>query len=161
MRLVPEAAAATPRVSRDGRTYTFTIRRGLRFNTGEAVTARTFVATINRNLRSRGEVTLPLGDIVGAEEVREGKAEQASGLRANGNRLMITLVEPAPDFQFRSTLAGFCAVPVGLPVDPEGVGAPFPPPARTTCRAGCAAAGSRSCETGATVADGRTMSPAT
>ena len=69
VRLAPEAATAPPRVSRDGRTYTFTIRRGLRFNTGEAVTARTFVATLNRNLRSGGEVTIPLGDIVGADEV--------------------------------------------------------------------------------------------
>ena len=126
MRLVPEAATAAPRVSRDGRTYTFTIRRDLRFNTGEAVTARTFVATVNRNLRSGGEVSGPLGDIVGADEVRDGKAEQASGLRASGNRLVITLVEPSPDFLYRTALAGFCAVPVGLPVDPEGIGAPFP-----------------------------------
>ena len=51
---------------------------------------------------------------------------QASGLHASGNRLAITLVEPAPDFQFRTTLSSFCAVPVGLPVDPEGIGAPLP-----------------------------------
>lgn len=125
VRLVPEAATGI-RVSRDGRTYTFPIRRGLRFNTGEAVTARTFVATIDRNLRSGGEVTHPLSDIVGAVDVLDGKADHAAGVRANGRRLAITLSEPAPDFPFRTTLSSFCAVPVGLPVDPEGVGAPFP-----------------------------------
>jgi peptide/nickel transport system substrate-binding protein len=125
-RLIPEGAAAMPRVSRDGMTYTFTIRRGLRFNTGDAVTARTFVATVNRNLRSKGEVTHSLFDIVGAPDVLEGKAGEASGIRANGNRLTITLSNPAPDFLYRTTLLGFCAVPVGLPVDPEGLGAPFP-----------------------------------
>src|SRR5947199_6548963 len=34
--LQPEAAVGLPRVSRDGRTYTFTVRSGFRFNTGEA-----------------------------------------------------------------------------------------------------------------------------
>jgi peptide/nickel transport system substrate-binding protein len=33
-RIVPEAATSLPRVSSDGRTYTFTIRRGLRFSNG-------------------------------------------------------------------------------------------------------------------------------
>src|SRR5439155_2016338 len=41
-RLVPEAATGYPAVSRDGKSYTFTIRHGIRFNTGEAVTAQSF-----------------------------------------------------------------------------------------------------------------------
>jgi peptide/nickel transport system substrate-binding protein len=67
-----------------------------------------------------------LSDIVGAGDVLDGKAEQAGGARASGNRLSITLAQPAPDFLYRTTLPGFCAVPVGLPIDPEGLGAPFP-----------------------------------
>ena len=38
-RLAPDAATGFPRVSNDGRTYTFTIKRGLRFSDGSAVTA--------------------------------------------------------------------------------------------------------------------------
>src|SRR4051812_30660061 len=38
-RVTPEVAAAMPRVSDGGRTYTFRVREGFRFNTGEAVTA--------------------------------------------------------------------------------------------------------------------------
>src|SRR4051794_12966354 len=36
--LVPDAARGMPTVSADGRTYTFTLKRGLRFSTGEVVT---------------------------------------------------------------------------------------------------------------------------
>ena len=37
LRLIPEIAADYPDVSRDGRTYTFTIRKGFRFTTGAPV----------------------------------------------------------------------------------------------------------------------------
>src|SRR5262245_47349290 len=49
-RLVPEVAAGYPNVSPDGRTYTFTIRNGYRFSTGEKVTAASFAHEINRVL---------------------------------------------------------------------------------------------------------------
>ena len=124
--LIPEAAARFPTVSRDGRTYTFRIRRNLRFNTGERVTAQTFVGAINRTLRLRGAPAFLLRDIVGAEDVREGRARFAAGVRARGDRLVITLERPAPDFVYRTASSGYCAVPSGLPDDPEGVRAPLP-----------------------------------
>ncbi len=51
-RLVPEVAAAMPRVSADGRTYTFRIRRGFRFSppSNQEVTAETFKYSIERAL---------------------------------------------------------------------------------------------------------------
>src|SRR6266487_752135 len=48
--LVPEVAKAYPSVSRDGKTYTFTVRSGFRFNTGEKVTPVSFAHQINRVL---------------------------------------------------------------------------------------------------------------
>ena len=47
--LVPEVAAGFPTITNNGKTYTFTIRTGYRFNTGQAVTAKSFVDTFNRN----------------------------------------------------------------------------------------------------------------
>src|SRR5215207_10286502 len=47
-RPVPEAAAGYPIVSRDGRTYTFTVRHGLRFADGTRLAARNFAYAIER-----------------------------------------------------------------------------------------------------------------
>ena len=49
-RIVPEVATSYPSVSGDGRTFTFTIRRGFRFATGEQVTGASFAHEINRVL---------------------------------------------------------------------------------------------------------------
>ena len=46
-RLVPEVASGY-RVSKDGRIYTFTIRKGFRFSNGAAVTAKNFKYAIDR-----------------------------------------------------------------------------------------------------------------
>ena len=50
--LKAEVAEALPRRSADGKTYTFTIRKGLRFSppSNEPITARTFKHTIERSL---------------------------------------------------------------------------------------------------------------
>lgn len=48
--LEPEVAAAPPKMSRDGKTYTFTLRRGFRFSDGKPVDARAFAHAINRTL---------------------------------------------------------------------------------------------------------------
>jgi peptide/nickel transport system substrate-binding protein len=49
-RLVPELASDYPKISNGGRTYTFTIRKGVRFSTGAPVTAQDVAHTINRLL---------------------------------------------------------------------------------------------------------------
>jgi peptide/nickel transport system substrate-binding protein len=126
-RLVPEVAAAPPKVSRDGKTYTFTLRRGFRFSDGKPVDARAFARAINRtlapDLRSLG--TRYMDDIVGARAVQARRATTAKGVIARGYRLVIRLVRPLGDFPARTSMPFFCAVPPNLPADPEGRGA-FP-----------------------------------
>ena len=48
--LVPEAATGPPKVSGGGRTYTFMVRKGLRFSDGKPVQASAFARAINRAL---------------------------------------------------------------------------------------------------------------
>ena len=126
-RPVPEVAAAPPKVSRDGKTYTFTLRRTFRFSDGKRVDARAFARAINRTLapglRSLG--TKYMEDIVGADAVRAGRARSARGVVASGYRLVIHLKQPLGDMPHRVTMPFFCAVPPNLPADPEGRGA-FP-----------------------------------
>jgi peptide/nickel transport system substrate-binding protein len=125
--LVPEVAAAPPKVSANGKTYTFTLRRNFRFSDGKRVDARAFARAINRTLapglRSLG--TRYMEDIVGARAVQSGRAPNASGVIARGYRLIIHLVQPLGDFPARTSMPFFCAVPPNLPADPEGRGA-FP-----------------------------------
>ena len=127
-RVVPEVAAAYPRVSRDGRTFTFTIKKGVRFSTGARVTPVAFAHEINRVLdpAMKSPWVDRAADIVGAQDVIDGKAATVRGVRALGNKLIIQLTAPAPDLPARMTLASFCAVPPNLPADPEGARAPLP-----------------------------------
>jgi peptide/nickel transport system substrate-binding protein len=125
-KLAPEVAAAAPRISNGRRTYTFTIRKAVRFSNGAPVTARSFSHAINRILNPTMESGSAgfFGDIVGAQDVIDGKAPTASGIVARRDTLVIRLTKPVGDFLER--LTGVCAVPENLPVDPEGVGAPLP-----------------------------------
>jgi peptide/nickel transport system substrate-binding protein len=126
LRVVPEVAAGHPRVSPDGRTYTFTIRPGFRFSNGAPVTAASFARAFARALApSMGSPGgAYMADVVGAKTVRAG--EPPAGVSARGNRLVVRLTRPAPDFPARMTMPFFCAVPPNLPLDPEGIGAPLP-----------------------------------
>jgi peptide/nickel transport system substrate-binding protein len=126
-RLVPEVAIRAPSVSRDGKTWTFTLRSGFRFSNGDPVRASAFARAIARTLapgvESPGaEYTR---EIVGAEDVQAGRTALPAGVVARGNRLVVRFKRPVPDFPARTTMPFFCAVPPALPADPEGVSA-FP-----------------------------------
>lgn len=122
-RLVPELAAGLPQASRDAMAHTFTVRNGFRFSDGTPVRASAFAWAIHRTLAPR--VQSPGGqytrDIVGAAAFRDGRASSISGITARGNRLVVRFTRPVPDFPARMAQLFFCAVPPGLPADPEGV----------------------------------------
>jgi len=122
-RVVPEVAADYPKISRNGKTYTFTLRSGFRFSDGTPVRASAFAHAINRSL-ARG-VDSPgaryTGDIVGAADVQAGRTTAAAGVVARGNTLVIRFTRPVVDFAAKTTMPFFCAVPPKLPSDPEGL----------------------------------------
>jgi YVTN family beta-propeller protein len=95
--LVPDAARSWPTITNGGRTYTFTIRPGLRFSSGQGVTATTFKYSLER----------------------EGPPGYA-GLVAHGNTLTIRLKKPAPDLPAVLAQPYSCAVPIGTPKDTNG-----------------------------------------
>ena len=126
-RMRAEAAVALPRVSRDGKTYTFTVKRGFRFSNGAPVTAANFAESIHRSLdpKMQSPAAHFIEDIVGAKAVLERKATRASGVVAKGQTLTVRLTKVAPDFLARLTMQFFPAIPVGLPRIAEGVDAPM------------------------------------
>jgi peptide/nickel transport system substrate-binding protein len=129
-RVVPELAAGFPRISDGRRTYVFTIRKGLRFNTGAPVTAADVAFTINRilNPKLQSPTSGAFSSVVGAQDVLAGRARQASGIRASGRTLTIKLTHPVGDF-VENAGTSLCVLPAGLPLQPEGVTAPVPSPA--------------------------------
>src|SRR5215212_2396934 len=78
-RLTPEVAVGLPAVSRNGKVYTFTLRKNFRFADGSQVTAANFVAALNRNLQPKmsSPATTFSEDVVGAKAVFDGKASKA------------------------------------------------------------------------------------
>lgn len=98
---VAPALARRWSVSRDGRTYTFTLRSGLRFHDGTPLTAQDVVYSLNRALspKTKSGYVFFLSAIRGADAVTKGKAQTASGLRAIGrNTVRITLSQPGGYF---------------------------------------------------------------
>jgi len=122
-RIVPEVARSLPAVSKDGKTYTFTIRSGFKFADGSPVTAANFAYAINRDLQPKmsSPATTFIEDVVGAKAVLDGKASTASGVKASGNKLTVRLTRVAPDFLARITMPFFSAVKTDLPVNPDGI----------------------------------------
>ena len=84
--LVPEVAQSLPTPLADGRTYTFTIRRGLPLLAAvdQPVTAQTFKYTIERTLnpRMKSPVADEYRDIVGAAAYMAGKTDHIAGVVA-------------------------------------------------------------------------------
>ena len=94
-------------VSADGRTYTFYLRRDIKFQDGREVTASDFKYSFERACRpSTGSLTAAtyLGDIVGVEEVLSGKATDISGVRViDDYTLQITIDTPKSYFLAKMT----------------------------------------------------------
>jgi ABC-type transport system substrate-binding protein len=126
-RIVPELAKGFPTISQRGKTYTFTLRNGMRFSTGAPIMARDVAHTLNRILDPAMKAYAAdfFTDIVGAREVSAGKTKTATGIVARGQVLTIRLTKPVGAFTARAGLAA-CVLPYTVPADPEGVKAPIP-----------------------------------
>ena len=125
-RLIPEVVRGF-RVSRDGKTYTFELKRTFRFHTGAPVTARSFADAFERNADPRMESPAAsyMSEIVGANAVVGGKARTISGVRVLGRyRLQILLTRPLGDFTARLAMPFFCPILPNTPIDPAGIDNP-------------------------------------
>jgi len=100
LRVVP-GLAETWTVSRDGRQYNFTLRKGLHFHNGKEVSTEDVVASLTRLLKPENKTSAKefLYRIKGAREYRDGKADIVSGIRAQSeNQVVVELLEPYAPF---------------------------------------------------------------
>jgi ABC-type oligopeptide transport system substrate-binding subunit len=124
-RLVLEGASSFA-VSNRGKTYTFVVRKSLRFSDGSPVTARSFAYAIDRTANkqlaspSAPFITDPYGaNIVGAKRVNDGYATHVSGVTGKGYRLVIRLTKPDGTFLSKLTMPFFQATSRMLPSSRE------------------------------------------
>jgi ABC-type transport system substrate-binding protein len=129
LRLAPDLAEGYPTISKDKKTYTFAIRKDARFSDGAPATAQAFVRALERMFTPAMQSgSWPFFvDIVGAQQMLDGKTTALAGATAKGRVLRLRLTKPVPDLPAR--LSQLCAVPPTLAADPEGAKAPLPSPA--------------------------------
>jgi peptide/nickel transport system substrate-binding protein len=114
---VPDLASAPYQLSPDRRTYTFTIRKGIRYAPpyDATVRPRDFIYAIEREFdpHQRTHSPNPYASLIkGVAEFAAGKAKSISGMQVVGeNVLKITLREPASDFPSILTMPFFSPVP--------------------------------------------------
>jgi ABC-type oligopeptide transport system substrate-binding subunit len=124
-RLQPEGAAGFPVISKDGKTYTITVKSGFKFSNGKPVTAANYVFAMNRALSPTMQSPAApfMTTIQGAQAVIDGKASKASGIKQKGNKIIIKLAQPDGGILAKLGMPFFQALPTDLALDKNGVNA--------------------------------------
>jgi peptide/nickel transport system substrate-binding protein len=124
--LYPEAATSFPTVSKNGLTYVFHIRPGLKFSDGSPVTAASYQRAWERNLSPKMGSPVGVNDqfqtvIKGAQAFNDGKASSISGITAKGLVLSFTLTKPNPTFTSYNGMQWFGAVKPNMAYTTSGL----------------------------------------
>jgi len=119
--IVPDLATALPKVTAGGRTYTFTLRRGIKFSNGQTVTVRDVVASFQRLFKVANPNSGSWYSVlVGASACLKKPATctLAGGVVGNAKTNTVTFHLTQPDPEFLDQLA----VPFGsiLPASAPG-----------------------------------------
>jgi peptide/nickel transport system substrate-binding protein len=131
-KIIPGLATGLPKISADGKTYTFFFRKGLRYSNGQPVHASDFLTAVERSIK----IPWPLGSaflvplIAGAKDFQSGKSNTVSGITTNDATGEVTIHLTAPYGAFENALAfqAYSPVPKGTPMKnlsaspPPGVG---------------------------------------
>lgn len=106
-KVLPGIAKKTA-ISKDGKTYTFTLRRNAKWSNGDKVTAKDFVYSWQRinNPKTGSQYAYLYSGIKNADQIQAGKKPVSSlGIKADGNyKLTVTLEKAIPYFKL---LMGF------------------------------------------------------
>jgi YVTN family beta-propeller protein len=119
-RLVPDLATAIPSATDGGLTYTFRLRRGIRYSNGEVVAPADFLRAFERGwpLDPDGHQYLFSG-LVGADACQSdpGTCDLSEGIVTDESSGAITfhLVAPDPEFVYKLTIPFAYPVPPSVP----------------------------------------------
>ena len=118
-RILPGLAQSLPAISRDRLTYTFTLRKGLRYSNGAPIRATDFKFAIKRALKLNwGASAFLSGHIAGAMAYDAGSAHNISGIVVHNRTRKIVVKLTAPYGPILDVLAlpGTAPLPHSTPV---------------------------------------------
>ena len=118
--VVPDLARSVPKPTNGGKTYTFTLKSGVRWGppVNRAITSKDVRYAVERMARPKNgaQYGFYYNVIQGLEAYAKGEKKSISGIKTpNARTISFTLTQPAGDFPFRMTM------PAVAPMPPEVV----------------------------------------
>jgi peptide/nickel transport system substrate-binding protein len=115
--VIPALAESLPKISKDGKAYTLTMRKGLEYSDGTPVRASDFPASIERMFKLNAYGVPFYTGIVGAEKFLETKQGGIPGIEADDKtgRIVIHLTAPRGTFVNELALLYATVLPAGTP----------------------------------------------
>jgi ABC-type oligopeptide transport system substrate-binding subunit len=96
LKIVPDGTTALPDISSDGKTYTFHLRKDMKFSNGDKITSKDWIYSWTRTASINDAYASNLEPISGDLDVESGKAKTISGLSAPDDYTLVAkLTDPA------------------------------------------------------------------
>jgi peptide/nickel transport system substrate-binding protein len=119
--VVPGLAEDLPEISSDGKTYTLTLRDGMKYSDGTPIKASDFKYAVERMFDVESGGSSFYTTIVGAEDYQAGKAKDISGIKTNDQtgEITIELTEPRGTFNNELGLMFTAPIPQNTPAEDQ------------------------------------------
>jgi peptide/nickel transport system substrate-binding protein len=125
--IIPAIATALPSISDKGKTYTMTIRKGLKYSDNSPVKASDFKFSVERALKlGWSAASFITSNVVGAKEYADGKAKDVSGITADdaSGKITIHLLSPYGAFIDVLAIPGPSFIPQTTPMKSQAANPP-------------------------------------
>jgi len=116
-KVVPALAESLPKISNGGKTYTLTLRKGLKYSNGAPVVASDFASSIERLFKMSSPGSGFYEQIVGAEKFAKTKSGRIPGIKTDDRtgKIVIDLTNPRGTFTNELGMLFAAVLPSGTP----------------------------------------------
>jgi peptide/nickel transport system substrate-binding protein len=123
--VVPDLAQSLPTPTNGGKTWVFTLRKGIKFSNGQPVTVNDVVASLQRIFKVKSPTSGSFyAGIVGATAclAKPASCTLKGGVSANAkaNTVTINLIAPDPEFKYKLAVPHASIVPASSPSSDAG-----------------------------------------